>query len=134
MVYAGAAKAAVEIIAGVLKENYHNDRSWHVWAFAFALHHAGEPDRAVDWLKRVFDTNDETDLYNNDMRLMLAAAHHESGGHKQAAELMAKFTDVQAAMGESQWTVALEIERGAFEPGSTLGAAWQTTLADAGLS
>ena len=134
LVYAGAATAAVEIIESVLKENYHNDRSWHVWAFAFALHHAGEPDRAVDRLERVFDKNDSDDLYNNDMRLMLAAAHQESGGHNRATELMQKFKEVQIAKGESQWTLAREIERGAFDPGGALEAAWQTTLSDAGLS
>lgn len=134
LVYAGSAATAVMLIESVLKENYHNDRSWHVWAYAFALHHAGQPDRAVDRLERVFDRHDEDDLYNNDMRLMLAAAHQESGGHKRAAELMAKFTDVQMAMGETPWTLAREIERGAFQPGSTLEAAWQATLSDAGLS
>jgi tetratricopeptide (TPR) repeat protein len=134
LVYAGAATAAVEIIERVLKENYHNDRSWHVWAFAFALHHAGEPDRAADWLERVFDRHDEDDLYNNDMRLMLAAAHQESGGHKRAVELMQKFTEVQIAKGETPWTLAREIERGAFQPGSKFEADWQNTLADAGLS
>jgi hypothetical protein len=133
LVYAGAAKAAVEIIESVLKENYHNDRSWHVWAFAFALHHAGEPDRAVDRLERVFDRHDSDDLYNNDMRLMLAAAHQESGGHLRAAELMQEFADIQIAKGEPQWTLAREIDRGAFEPGSALEAAWQATLSDAGL-
>jgi hypothetical protein len=134
LVYAGAANAAVEIIESVLKENYHNDRSWHVWAFAFALHHAGEPDRAVDRLERVFDRHDSDDLYNNDMRLMLAAAHQESGGHLRAAELMQEFTEVQIAKGEVPWTLAREIERGAFGPGSALEAAWQATLSDAGLS
>ena len=134
LVYAGAAKAAVEIIESVLKEQYHNDRSWHVWAFAFALHHAGEPDRAVDRLERVFDRHDSDDLYNNDMRLMLAAAHQDSGSHLRAAELMQKFTEVQMSKGEVPWTRAREIERGAFQPDSALEAAWQTTLSDAGLS
>lgn len=134
LVYAGAAKAAVEIIEGVLKEQYHNDRSWHVWAFAFALHHAGEPDRAVDRLERVFDRHDSDDLYNNDMRLMLAAAHQESGSHLRAAELMQKFTEVQISKGEVPWTRAREIERGAFQPDSALEATWQNTLSEAGLS
>lgn len=133
LVYAGAAKAAVEIIGSVLKENYHNDRTWHVWAFAFALHHAGEPDHAVDRLERVFDRHDSDDLYNNDMRLMLAAAHQESGSHLRATELMQKFSEVQVSKGETPWTLAREIERGAFQPGSALEAAWQTTLSDAGL-
>ncbi len=134
LVYAGAASAAVALIGSVLDETYHNDRSWHVWAFAFALHHAGEPDRAVDELERVFDDNDTSDLYNNDMRLMLAAAHQASGGHLRAAALMQKFTQVQVAKGEPQWTLAREIERGAFQPGSALETSWQATLADAGLA
>jgi hypothetical protein len=37
-------------------------------------------------------------------------------------------------MGERVWTLALEIERGAFQPGSALESAWQDTLADAGLA
>jgi hypothetical protein len=133
LVYMGAASAAVAMIESALEGGHHNDRKWHVWAFAFALHHAGEPDRAVAELEAEFDDNDSSDLHNNDMRLMLAAAHQASGGHLRAAELMQKFTEVQAAKGERVWTVALEIERGAFQPGSALEAAWQGTLADAGL-
>ena len=133
LVYMGAASAAVAMIEDALEGGHHNDRRWHVWAFAFALHHAGEPDRAVAELDAVFKDNDTDDLWNNDMRLMLAAAHQASGGHLRAVELIQKFTEVQAAKGERVWTVALEIERGAFQPGSPLEAAWQSTLADAGL-
>ncbi|MEX2297336.1 MAG: hypothetical protein WD715_07980 [Dongiaceae bacterium] len=134
LVYMGAASAAVAMIESALEGGHHNDRKWHIWAFAFALHHAGEPDRAVDELEREFDDNDSSDLYNNDMRLMLAAAHQASGSHLHAAELMQKFTQVQIAKGEPQWTLALEIERGAFQPGSALEAAWQDALAGAGLA
>ena len=134
LVYMGAASAAVAMIESALEGGHHNDRNWHVWALAFALHHAGEPDRAVAELEAVFKDSNTDDLWNNDMRLMLAAAHQASGGHLRAVELMQKFTQVQAAMGERVWTLALEIERGAFQPGSTLEAAWQDTLADAGLA
>jgi hypothetical protein len=54
----------------------------------------------------VFDDNDSNDLYYNDMRLMLAAAYQASGSHLRAAELMQKFTQVQIAKGEPQWTNA----------------------------
>jgi len=133
LVYMGAASAAVTIIEDLLLDGYHKDRNWHVWAFAFALHHAGEPDRAADELENVFDDSDTDDLYNNDMRLMLAAAYQSSANHLRAAELIQKFTQIQIDKGEPQWTRALEIERGAFEPGSALESAWHDTLEDAGL-
>lgn len=134
LVYMGAPDAGVAIIENVLTATYVKDRAWHIWAFAFALQQAGNPDRATDELEAVVDASDLQDLYNNDMRLMLAAAHQSAGNHTRAAELIQTFSQVRENLAERQWTLALEIERGAFEPGSSLEAAWQGTLADAGLT
>lgn len=93
--------------------------AWQDWAYAFALHQAGRSYEAAEICERLLVEKDA----NNDIRLLLAACqarcHMAMDGRQTIREFHKRRnakSGLSAEDAEPTWTVALEIERGAFPP------------------
>lgn len=92
--------------------------AWQDWAYAFALHQAGRSYEAAEICERLLAEKDA----NNDIRLLLAACqarcHMALDGRQTIREFHKRRSarSLSAEDAEPTWTVALEIERGAFPP------------------
>jgi len=93
--------------------------AWQDWAYGFALHQVGRSYEAAEICERLLAEKDA----NNDIRLLLAACqarcHMALDGRQTIREFHKRRSaksGLSAEDAEPTWTVALEIERGAFPP------------------
>jgi tetratricopeptide (TPR) repeat protein len=104
-------------------------QDWHAWAYAFALHQNGDYRKSAAQLAPFLKGKPASDLYYNDMRLLLAASLARAGRTAEAARTIQEFRRVRDAEGEPVWTIALELERGCFQSGSRGEDHWRASLA-----
>ena len=102
-------------------------QDWQDWALAFAQHQNGDYGAAITTINALLAGHPSNDLYYNDMRLLLAASQARAGD-ANAQRTISDFRRYRDAAGEPVWTVALELERGAFEPGSAGETHWRESL------
>lgn len=100
---------------------------WHHWAYAFALHQAGQYKEAIDRLAMV-PAGKPDDLYYNDMRLLLAASQARAGNGAEANKTIGDFHKLRDKEHELVWSIPLELERGAFSPGGPGEMHWRASL------
>lgn len=103
-------------------------QEWHFWAYAFALHQNGDYGMSIRYLRRLLRGKAATDLYHNDMRLLLAASLARAGRNEEAQRTIHDFRRYRDAAKEPVWTISLELERGAFFPDSPGERHWRASL------
>jgi tetratricopeptide (TPR) repeat protein len=103
-------------------------QDWHVWAYAFALHQNGDYKKSADKLAPFLKGKPADDLYYNDMRLIIAASLARAGKKSEAQATIREFRKNRDAESEPVWTIALELERGCFLPGSSGETHWRESL------
>jgi len=120
-VYTGEPARAVEEMEAIIQApDRAKPQDWQDWAYAFALHQCGRYLESIGICEGLLQAKNA----NNDIRLLLAASEARSHLTMQATDTAAQFHQQRRpASGlavedrEPTWTVALEIERGAFPPG-----------------
>lgn len=127
LVYLSQADVAVAEMERALKLGG-EPQDWHVWAYGFALHQNGDYRKSVTRLSRLLKGKPASDLYSNDMRLLLAASLARAGKTAEAQRTIRDFRSYRDAAGEPVWTIALELERGAFYPDSPGERHWRESL------
>lgn len=126
-VYLSQADVAVAEMERALKLGG-EPQDWHVWAYAFALHQNGDYRKSAARLSPFLKGKASSDLYYNDMRLLLAASLARAGRDREAQATIHDFRKYRDAAGEPVWTVALELERGAFYADSPGERHWRESL------
>jgi hypothetical protein len=119
-VYTGnPARAVAEMERVVRDPRRAKPQDWQDWAYAFALHQTGRYIEAIGICEGLLQAKDA----NNDIRVLLAAcearSHLSMKANDTAGEFHRRRRPASAAPiedWEPTWSVALEIERGAFPP------------------
>lgn len=102
---------------------------WHHWAYAFALHQDGQYKESIDRVAMA-RAGKPDDLYYNDMRLLLAASQARAGYGAEANRTIGEFRKQRDKEHEPVWSIPLELERGAFQPGGAGEMHWRASLED----
>lgn len=116
-VYLSQADVAVREMERALKLPG-KSQDWHLWAYAFALHQNGDYEKSAAELASFLKGKPASDLYYNDVRLLLAASLARAGKIADAQKTIRDFRTNRDAQNEPVWTIGLELERGCFMPES----------------
>lgn len=104
------------------------EQDWQHWALAFAQHQNGDYGAAIATIEALLTAKPGNDLYYNDMRLLLAASQARAGALDDAQRTIRDFRRNRDQQSEEVWTIALELERGAFFPGGPGETHWRASL------
>lgn len=117
-IYVGEPARAIKEMESIVRSaNRAKPQDWEDWAYAFALHQGQRYGEAVGICQNLLTAENA----NNDIRVLLAAGEARSRQGRASAtatdfHLAREGRSLGAEDREPVWTVALEIERGAFPP------------------